>query len=73
VPNQNLRVAVEQLLDSLATEPTPARCRKCCSPMINVDATFFALGGKAWNVTLPACPHCDLKEDTAMFVPDMDC
>jgi hypothetical protein len=41
--------------------------------MISVDAMFFTPGGKTWNVTLPICPHCELKNDTATFVPDMDC
>jgi hypothetical protein len=49
------------------------QCPKCSSPTISVDATFFDLGGKTWNVALPACPHCDLKNDTATFVRDMDC
>jgi hypothetical protein len=74
MPDQTVRFAVEQVLDSLATTPfMPPRCPKCSSPMISVAATFVAPGGKTWNVPLPACPHCDLKNDTAMFVPEMDC
>jgi hypothetical protein len=41
--------------------------------LISVDETFFTLGGKTWNVSLPMCPRCGLKDDTATFVPDMDC
>lgn len=73
MPNQDTSAAVEQLFDSLATKPGAAQCRKCGEPMISLDATFFAASGKTWNVALPACPHCDLKKDTATFVPDMDC
>ncbi len=73
MPDQSVRVAVEQLLDSLADVPMAAACHKCGSPKISVGATFFALGGKTWKVSLPACPYCDLKQDTATFVSDMDC
>jgi hypothetical protein len=71
--DQNVRVLVERLFDSLATEPKVPRCRKCSAPMLSVESTFFAPGGKTWRVALPVCPRCDLKDDTAMFVPDMDC
>jgi hypothetical protein len=71
--DQNVRVAVEQLFDALATAPMPPQCPKCSARTISVDATFFAPGGKTWNVMLPVCPRCDLKKDTATFVPDMDC
>jgi hypothetical protein len=73
MPSNNIRIAVEELLDSLSNQPPPTRCRKCCSPIIKVDATFLAAGGKMWNVTLPVCPCCYLEEATATFIPDTDC
>jgi hypothetical protein len=71
MPDQNVRVAVEQLLDCLAATPMPTRCHNCSSPVIRLDAKFFG-SGKTWSVPMPVCPRCDLKHDPAMFAPDMD-
>jgi hypothetical protein len=58
--DQNVRLAVERLLNSLATTPTPSQCDKCSSALISVDATLSAPGGRTFNVPLPMCPRCDL-------------
>lgn len=63
---------VEQLIGALAV-PMPADCPKCASQMINVDVMFFAPGGKTWIFALPECPTCNLKDDTATFIPDAGC
>jgi len=66
--SQTLRSAVEHLFDSLSVMPSRATCAKCSSELLHLNATFFSSGGKIWSVPLPACPKCDLKEDTAKFV-----
>jgi hypothetical protein len=36
---------------------------------MQLDTTFFSSGGKIWTGALPVCPRCDLKDDTARFIP----
>src|ERR1700720_2582999 len=64
-----LRSAVEHLFNRLSAKPSPPQCRKCSSKLMQVDTTFFSSGGKIWTVALPVCPRCDLKNDTARFIP----
>lgn len=75
VMSQNLHSALDNLFDSLTSEPPRERCSKCGSKMMHLDATFFSSGpsGKVWTVPLPVCPHCDLKEDTVNFVAPSAC
>src|ERR1700676_331222 len=64
-----LRAAVEHLFKRLSAKPSPAQCRKCSSQLMQLDTTFFSSGGKIWTVALPVCPRCELKDDTARFIP----
>lgn len=64
-----LRAAVEHLFNRLSAKPDPNQCSKCSSKLMQLDTTFFTLGGKIWTVALPVCPRCDLKDDTARFIP----
>lgn len=69
--NQSEHVKIR---DTLSANP-PSHCPKCGSDMLYVSTTFFTTGpdGKMWVVPLPVCPKCDLKEDTARFVPGAEC
>ncbi len=68
--SQNMHSAIDNLFDTISSEPPHGRCFKCGSKMMHLDATFFSPGpsGKIWTVPLPVCPKCDLKNDTAKFV-----
>ena len=72
---QNLQSDINAFLDSLPAEPSRVQCSQCGSNLIYLDATFFTKGprGKMWSVPLPVCLKCDLKEDTAKFVPVAGC
>lgn len=69
--SQNLHSEVDHFFDSLPDEPPRVRCSKCGSNLMYLNATFFTTGPgrEMWDVPLPVCPKCDLKEDTAKFVP----
>jgi hypothetical protein len=75
MPQPNPHSAVEHLFKSLATNALPAQCKKCGSKLMALDTTFFSPGptGHVWTVPLPVCPKCDLKEDSAQFVPPIVC
>ena|ERR1700722_5232031 len=64
-----LRAAVEHLFNRLSAKSSPGQCRKCSSKLIQLDTPFFSSGGNIWTVALPVCPRCDLKDDTARFIP----
>jgi len=64
-----LRAAVEHLFNRLSAKSSRDKCRKCSSKLLQLDTTFFSSGGKIWTVALPVCPMCDLKDDTARFIP----
>jgi hypothetical protein len=73
MPPPNLYGAVENLFDSLAAQPSATQCLRCGSELMYLETTFLSLGGKIWTLPLPVCPRCDLKTDTAQFVPPVAC
>jgi hypothetical protein len=54
----------EKLFEMLAALPSEVNCPKCGLKLLHFEATFFSAepDGKAWNISLPACPKCDLTE-----------
>jgi 5-methylcytosine-specific restriction endonuclease McrA len=56
---------VEHFLDELsARDQTIQVCMRCGSPQHEIDATFSLFGrGRRWDVSLSACPNCDLTID----------
>ena len=64
---------VKKLFDSLTMLPSQVYCPKCGSKMLLVETTFFSLGEQFWTIPLPVCSMCDLKEDTARFIPPAVC
>jgi ssDNA-binding Zn-finger/Zn-ribbon topoisomerase 1 len=62
---QLLTSQVERLFQMLAALPSEVNCPKCGLKLLRFEATFFSAEteGKAWNISLPACPKCDLTED----------
>jgi len=64
---------VKELFDSLTALPSAVHCSKCGSKMLQVETTFFSLGEQFWTIPLPVCTVCDLKEDTARFIPPAAC
>jgi hypothetical protein len=57
---------LKELFDNLSALPSPHQCRKCGSELMHVNATFFSLGERVWNLPLPVCPRC---EDLSKFIP----
>jgi hypothetical protein len=70
----NIQSELDKFCDRISTNPC-FQCPRCGSNMMHLKATFFTTGpdGKMWAVPLPVCPKCDLKADTAGFVPTIDC
>jgi hypothetical protein len=70
----NIQSDLQNLCDILSANPC-LQCPKCGSDMMHLNTTFFTTGpdGQMWAVPLPVCPKCDLKVDTAKFVPTIDC
>jgi hypothetical protein len=60
---------IDKLFDDLSVLPPLLHCRKCGAELLHANATFFTLAGKEWNVPLPRCPQCDLKEETTKGSP----
>jgi hypothetical protein len=63
---QLLTSQVERLFEMLAAPPSEVNCPKCGLKLRHFEATFFSAepDGKTWNISLPACPKCDLTEYT---------
>jgi hypothetical protein len=70
-----IQAAIKDLFEALSAEPSRALCTKCGSNMVHLDITFFMSGPseQVWSIPLPVCARCDLKQETARFVPSAIC
>ena len=74
MPQSNIHSALEKFCDKLSANPR-VQCPKCGCIVMHMDCTFFTTGpsGRIWAVPQPICPKCDLRDDTAKFVPTAEC
>jgi hypothetical protein len=50
---------IDQLFDTLSALPPLIYCRKCCTKLLQVHATFCSDSGKSWTLALPVCKNCE--------------
>jgi hypothetical protein len=64
VPDPEIIEQIGELLDTLHIHGRKdSCCLHCGSPLKRVHAIFFLLeSDRTWNVPLPICSRCDLKE-----------
>jgi hypothetical protein len=70
-----IQAAIKELFDALSAKPSRELCTKSGSNMVHLDITFFMSGTseQVWSIPLPVCARCDLKQNTARFVPSAIC
>lgn len=50
---------IDQLFDTMSALQPLIYCRKCCTKLLQVHATFCSDSGKSWTLSLPVCKNCE--------------